>query len=120
MTAPLRVGIVGCGGIAQMMHMPTLAERPDLFQIAALADVSQPTLDAVAARYAVPFRTADFRELVARPEVDAVLLLASGSHKDAATAALAAGKHLFVEKPLGFSLQETEAIAAAAQKGRGR
>lgn len=116
----LRVGIVGCGGIAQMMHLPTLAERPDLFEIVALADVNRETLEAVGGRYSVAFLTADFRELVARPDVDAVLLASSGSHRDAATAALAAGKHLFVEKPLGFSLPETEAIAAVARASRGR
>jgi predicted dehydrogenase len=117
---PLRVGLVGCGGIAQMMHLPTLAERPDLFAVTALADVSRPTLEAVGARYGVTTLCADHRELVGRPDVDAVLLLASGSHKEAALAALEAGKHVFVEKPLGFSLPETEAIAAVARRSRGR
>lgn len=117
---PLRVGVIGCGGIAQMMHLPTLAERPDLFALKALADVNEETLRAVGARYGVAALHADFRELVVRPDVDAVLLLASGSHRAAALAALQAGKHLFVEKPLGFSLAETEAIAQAARSARGR
>jgi len=43
----LRVGVIGCGGIAQMMHLPTLAERPDLFEIAAIGDISEATLAAV-------------------------------------------------------------------------
>jgi predicted dehydrogenase len=117
---PLRVAVVGCGGIAQMMHLPTLAERPDLFAIAALADVNRATLDAVARRYGVGAASTDYREVVGRPDVDAVLLLASGSHRDAALATLAAGKHLFVEKPLGFGRPETERIAAAARDSRGR
>jgi len=117
---PLRVAIVGCGGIAQMMHLPTLAERPDLFAITALADVNRATLDAVARRYGAVAASTDYREVVGRPDVDAVLLLASGSHRDAALAALAAGKHLFVEKPLGFGRPETERIAAAARDSRGR
>lgn len=120
MGAPLRVGLIGCGGIAQMMHLPTLAERPDLFQVTALADVSRETLEAVGRRYGVSTLTTDYRELVARADVDAVLLLASGSHRDSATAALLAGKHLFVEKPLAFSLAETEAIAAVAKTAKGR
>ena len=117
---PLRVAVVGCGGIAQMMHLPTLAERPDLFSIGALADVSRATLDAVARRYGVAAASTDYREVVGRPDVDAVLLLASGSHREAALAALAAGKHLFVEKPLGFGVAETEEIAEAARRSRGR
>jgi predicted dehydrogenase len=116
----LRVGVVGCGGIAQMMHLPTLVERPDLFEVTSLADVSRPTLEAVGRRYKVGALFRDHRELVARPDVDAVLLLASGSHKEAVEAALAAGKHVFVEKPLAFSLEEAEAVAAFAKKAKGR
>jgi predicted dehydrogenase len=117
---PLRVAVVGCGGIAQMMHLPTLAERPDLFAITALADVNRATLDAVARRYGVGAASTDYREVVGRPDVDAVLLLASGSHREPALAALAAGKHLFVEKPLGFGLPETEEIAATTRRSPGR
>ena len=53
MSGKLRVGVIGCGGIAQMMHLPTLAERPDLFEIAAVADISEAVLSAVADRYHV-------------------------------------------------------------------
>jgi len=113
---PLRVAVVGCGGIAQMMHLPTLAERPDLFHIAGIADIDRATIDAVGARYHVERRTTDFRELVAQPDVDAVLVLASGGHRQFVLAALAAGKHLFVEKPLGFSVAETEELAREARR----
>ena len=118
--APLRVAVVGCGGIAQMMHLPTLAERPDLFAVSALADVNRATLDAAAGRYGVAATSTDYREIVGRSDVDAVLLLASGSHREPVLAALAAGKHLFVEKPLGFGVAETEEIAEAARRSRGR
>ena len=116
MTRPLRVAVVGCGAIAQMMHLPTLAERPDLFSISGLADIDRATLDAVADRYHVERRTTDFRELLADTHVEAVLVLASGSHAKFALPALEAGKHLFVEKPLGFSVAETEEIARAARR----
>jgi predicted dehydrogenase len=120
MSAPLRVGVIGCGGIAQMMHLPTLAERPDLFRIAGLADVSREVLDAVGARYGVAERHPDHRALLARDDVEAVLLLTSGCHREAALDTIASGKHLFVEKPLAFSLPETEEVAAAARRGRGK
>ena len=115
MTRPLRVGVIGCGAIAQMMHLPTLAERPDLFAIAGLADIDRDTLDMVAARYHVERTTRDYHELLAHDDVEAVLVLASGTHRPFLTAALAAGKHVFVEKPLGFSLAETEDLAALAR-----
>src|SRR5258708_4361752 len=99
-----------------MMHLPTLAERPDLFTIIALADTDRETLDAVGARYHVTRRMTAFRELIAAPEIDAVLVLASGVHGDFVRSALDAGKHVFVEKPLGFSLAETEMIARASAR----
>ena len=101
-----------------MMHLPTLAERPDLFRIAGLADVDRSVLDAVAARYGVTLRTTDYRELVARKDVEAVLLATSGSHREAAIHALQAGKHVLVEKPVGFSLRETEEVARVARRSQ--
>jgi predicted dehydrogenase len=115
----LSVAVVGAGGIAQMMHLPTLAERPDLFRLAGLADVDRSVLEAVGGRYGVAVRATDYRELVVREDVEAVLIATSGSHREAVLFALQAGKHVLVEKPVGFSLAETEAVARAAQRSRG-
>ncbi len=120
MSQPLRVAIVGCGGIAQMMHLPTLTERPDLFTVVGMADVNRDTLTAVGRRFGVAVLTDDHRELVARKEVEAVLLLTPGRHRDQVLDALAAGRHVFVEKPLAFSLAESEEIAEAARRAPGR
>lgn len=116
MSRPLRVAVIGCGGIAQMMHLPTLAERPDLFTITGIADVERATLDAVGTRYHVARRATDFRDLLSDPDTEAVLVLASGGHRKFVVPALEAGKHLFVEKPLGFSVAETEELARAAER----
>ena len=116
---PLRVGVVGAGGIAQMMHLPHLTERPDLFQVVALADVDEEALAAVADRYRIPGRHRDAAGLMADRDVEAVLLCASGSQKASALAALAAGKHLFLEKPLGYGPSEAREIAAAAERAAG-
>ncbi len=113
---PLRVGVVGCGGIAQMMHLPTLAERPDLFQIAALADLNERTVKAVGDRYGVRARFKDGRELAGQGDVEAVLLFASGCHREAVLSLLSARKPLFVEKPLAYSLPETDEIARAVRE----
>lgn len=119
MSGKLRVGVIGCGGIAQMMHLPTLAERPDLFEIVAVADISEPVLNAVADRYAVAQRSRDFKDVATNPNVDAVFVLSSGRHDTPLEAAYAAGKHVFVEKPLGFGRPETEKLATAARAARG-
>lgn len=119
MSGKLRVGVIGCGGIAQMMHLPTLAERPDLFEITAVADISEAVVNAVADRYHVAARSRDFRDVTANPNVDAVFVLSSGRHDSPLQAAFAAGKHVFVEKPLGFGRPETERLATAARSARG-
>jgi predicted dehydrogenase len=112
----LRVGVVGTGGIAQMMHLPTLWERPDLFELVAVADLDREVAEAVGRKYNVRHVHTSARDVIAQPEVEAVLLLASGLQKDAAMQALAAKKHVFVEKPLAFARNEVEAIVAEAQK----
>ena len=119
MSGKLRVGVIGCGGIAQMMHLPTLAERPDLFEIVALADISEAALNAVGERYHVAARSRDLLDVAKNPNVDAVFVLSSGRHDAALEAAYAAGKHVFVEKPLGFGRPETERLATAARAARG-
>lgn len=113
---PLRVVVIGAGGIAQMMHLPTLAERPDLFEIAGIADVAPETLQAVGRRYGVGVLSSDWREAVAKAKPDAVLLLASGCHRDAMLDLIPLGLPIFVEKPLAFSLPETEEVARAARE----
>src|SRR5262249_17731241 len=107
---PLRVGVVGCGGIAQMRHLPTPAQRADLFQVVALADLNERTMNAVGDRYGVRARFRDGRELAGQRDVEAVLVFASGCHREAVLALLSARKPLFVEKPLAYSLPETEEV----------
>jgi predicted dehydrogenase len=116
MSKRLRVGVIGCGGIAQMMHLPHLAERPDLFEIAGLVDPNRAVLDAVGDRYGVARRFSTHQELLAVGEVDAVMLLNSGSHLDATVASLKAGKHVFVEKPVAIGVREAETIAEVARE----
>ncbi len=116
MTDHLRVGVIGCGAIAQIMHLPYLNEYHDHFELAALADVSPAVLNDVGDFYHVTDRYTDWRELVARPDIEAVIIAHSGSHYASIMAALDAGKHIFTEKPLAWNLREVEAIATCAAK----
>jgi predicted dehydrogenase len=112
MSHPLRVGVIGCGGIAQMMHLPFLAERRDLFSLDAICDLNPAALDAVGARFGVKARFHDAAALLALP-LDAVLILSADPHAPAVLDAAGAGKHIFVEKPLAFTLEEIDAVEAA-------
>src|SRR5688500_4617642 len=100
---PLRIGVIGCGAIAQIMHIPYLTEY-DPFELVAIADAYRPVLDAVGDRYHIAERYTDWREMMAREDIDAVGIFHSGSHRDTIIAALDANKHVFVEKPMAWNL----------------
>jgi predicted dehydrogenase len=112
----LRMGVVGCGAIGQVAHIPYINRYDDRFELVALADVHRPTLDAVGDHYHVAGRHIDWRELIARDDIDAVVLCHNGSHRDTCIGALEAGKHVFVEKPLAWNVRETRDVAAVAAK----
>ncbi|HWJ74838.1 MAG TPA: Gfo/Idh/MocA family oxidoreductase [Kaistia sp.] len=114
MTHPIRVGIVGCGEVAQVIHLPALRDLPDLFRVTALCDVS-PAVLAAAERHAPDAALfADYRQLVASDDVDAVLVANPNVyHAEVALAAMAAGRHVLIEKPFCVSLAEADALIAA-------
>jgi predicted dehydrogenase len=112
---PIRIGVVGCGRIAQVMHLPFLAELPQ-FELTALADVSSETLDHLAPRYPGASCHADHAELLERADVDAVAVL-TPDHAAIVEQAAAAGKHVFVEKPMCFDPGEGRRIVEAVEAG---
>jgi predicted dehydrogenase len=108
----LRVGVVGCGEAAQIMHLPSLRFLDELFEVTAVCDVSRSVAERVGEDWAVPLRLVDHRS--ALEHVDAVLVSTPDAHHAAvALDAIAAGKHVLVEKPLCVTLREADAIAAA-------
>lgn len=114
MAQQLRLGIVGCGEVTQVCHLPSLALLPDLFRVTALCDASRAVAEGVGDAWRVPTRGTDYRELVARADVDAVLVAAPHAlHAEIALAALAAGKHTLIEKPMCLTMREAGAIVAA-------
>lgn len=114
----IKIGVIGCGAIAQIQHLPNLMDLHDLFEVTTVCDLSRTTAEYVAGKFHVPRVTTDYRELLAS-DVDAVLHCAGGYKPDAAVAAFEAGKHLFIEKPLCASVQEVDRILAA-QKSAGK
>src|ERR1700674_2617669 len=109
----LKVGVIGGGLIAQVMHLHYLRELSDRFEISAICDLSAEARGAVAREYAVPQQFDSWQELVAQP-LDAIFVLTSGSHAPAAIAAAKAGMHVLVEKPMCFSIAEGQAMIDAA------
>lgn len=116
----LGIGIVGCGEVAQIIHLPTLYQLSDLFEVMALCDASRAVLDGVGVAWGIAARTTDYQALVSLDTVDAVLIASPNAHHaEAAIAALEAGKHVLVEKPMCLNLAENDAIIAAqARSGK--
>lgn len=110
---PTRIGIAGCGQISLGVHLPILLSIRDV-KITALADTDEGRLRAAAslAPGAATFRDAE--ELLARSDVDALLIcLPNCLHASVAIAALNRRKHIYLEKPLGVTLQEGQAVLRA-------
>ena len=110
--ARIRIGVIGCGGVAQMMHLPHLHELQERFELIGLCDVSPGALQLAGERYGVARRHADHRALFREP-LDAVLVASADSHGAVVTEALRAGKHVFTEKPLCWTLREADEVVAA-------
>jgi len=109
------MGVVGCGAIAQVHHMPNLMELQDEFEVTAVCDVSAGAAAYIARRFHVPKHFTDYRDLLAA-DVDAVLLCQSDPKTAVAIAAFDAGKHVFIEKPVCFSRQEMARLLAAQEQ----
>lgn len=111
----LRVGVIGCGAIAQIMHLPHLKELHELYEVVALCDVSPGTLKYVGDYYGVPQRFTDYRDLLKEP-LEVAVILSADSHGPVIVEALRAGKHVCTEKPMCYTLREAEEILAAHQQ----
>jgi predicted dehydrogenase len=114
-TKRLRVGVVGTGVIAQVMHLHYLDELADSYEVAAVCDIVGRSARACAERYGVAAAFTDWRDMLREP-LDAVLVLTSGSHAPVAVAAARAGMHVLVEKPMCFSVAEGQAMLDAARQ----
>jgi len=109
----VRVGVIGAGLIAQVMHLNYLRELSDRFEVSVICDVAPENAAASADRFGVPKTCTDWRELLREP-IDAVMVLTGGSHAPMAIEAARAGLHVLVEKPMCFSTGEAAAMVDAA------
>lgn len=111
----LRIGVVGLGAISQSVHLPLLARCWDLFEIAAIADLSASRAGDVAGRYGVGARFTSLDDLLEAHRsgacpLDGVLVATSGTHGPEVLAVVEAGLPVLCEKPLALSEAEIDAI----------
>jgi predicted dehydrogenase len=109
----LRVGVLGCGPIAQAAHFEscTKARNAELY---AICDVADDLRDRMAATHAPTTSYNDYDKMLADPALEAVIIATSDAfHVAAALRALQAGKHVLCEKPLATRVEEAESLRAA-------
>ncbi|MCZ7645851.1 MAG: Gfo/Idh/MocA family oxidoreductase [Planctomycetota bacterium] len=113
----IRIGVVGCGAIAQIMHLPHLRQLHETYDLAALCDISPGALNYCGEQWHVESkrRHASAQAMVEQGGLDAVLVC-DRLHADATVAALDAGCHVLVEKPMAHSLRECDRMNEAAAK----
>lgn len=112
----LRVGVLGCGPIAQAAHFEscTKARNADLF---AICDVADDLRERMAWTHAPQKSFADYDAMLADPDLEAVIVATSDAfHVPASIRALEAGKHVLCEKPIALSIEEAEALKDAVER----
>lgn len=111
----IKIGVLGCGKIAQVRHIPEYAANPDC-ELAAFFNPKRMRAEDMAAKYGGKvYDTAD--ELLADPEIDAVSVCAANyAHAELTIKALKAGKHVLCEKPMATTIADCEAMVAAAKE----
>ena len=114
----LRYAVIGLGWFGEK-HCEALAGLPNV-ELFALCTRRPGRLQEVAARFGVRRAYTDYHELLANPEVEAVSVVTMwDQHAGPALAALRAGKHVFLEKPMASTVEDCDALVAAAREARG-
>ena len=115
----LNVGIVGCGGVAQVIHIPLLVKHPDI-QVKAVCDVDSSKAAIIANKFLIPNTYEDISDMLNREDIDVAFILTPNNlHLPMSLIALEHGAHVFIEKPAAKNGKEIQRIKnKAAQVGR--
>lgn len=112
----LRVGLLGTGAIAQVVHLPTLTQMEGI-ELRAVCDADDTKAMAIATRFSIPKVHHTDEAAFADPELDAIMVCSpSHLHESQAIAALRAGKHVLTEKPLALDPAGAERVLKEAEK----
>ncbi len=119
-SSPLGIGLIGCGRVTEQLHLPALRHVPDA-RVTAAADRDAGRLDMVTSRFGILRSYLDADTLLADPDVDIVAVCVPvAQHAEVAIAALDAGKHVLIEKPLSLTLDEADRLMAHDARSPGK
>ncbi|MCL1792556.1 MAG: Gfo/Idh/MocA family oxidoreductase [Oscillospiraceae bacterium] len=117
MARRIKMGFIGVGHMGQLAHLQNYAQLPEFCEITTLCDVKINQAKVLAERFNVPKVTADYRELLADPEIEAVACIQYfENHVVLVPDVLRAGKHVMTEKPLCVFPENGDKLAAIAKE----
>jgi predicted dehydrogenase len=114
-TSRVRVGVVGCGVVATAYYLPYLANM-DTAELVAVCDLKAERAAACVRLFGAQEQYTDYFDMIQRSDIDAVFILtAPGTHVAFAQAAIDAGKHILLQKPMATNMDDARAIAQAVR-----
>jgi predicted dehydrogenase len=119
MKKPIRLGLIGCGGIVQNTHARAYRSLPDTVKVTALADIVPENLQKIGELFDVPTenRYADYREMLEHAAIDVVTVATPHSfHAEQVIEAAGAGVAIISEKPMATTLEEADKIMEAVRR----
>jgi len=112
----LKVGVIGCGMVANIGHLPSYYKSP-LAELVAVADPLESHLKKVKNKFKVPKVYEDANDLIDDPEIDAISICSPHwAHTEQVIKAAENGKHILCEKPIGLNLEEVDDMIKAVEK----
>lgn len=111
-----KVGVIGLGGIAQLVHLPILSKL-DNVQLVSLAEINKNRLKSVGEKYSSASQYTNYKEMLVKEELDAIIISTpTDTHEKIAIDCLESKKNILIEKPAARNLKETKEIASTAKK----
>ena len=117
--AKLKIGFIGCGGIANQKHLPGMSQQTEYVDLCAFCDLIPERAEKAAKEYGTPDAKVytDYHELLADPTIDAVHVLTPNiAHCEITVAALEAGKHVLCEKPMAATPEDAQKMLDARDR----
>lgn len=111
-----RVGVIGLGGIAQLVHLPILSKLPSV-QIEAVSEINKTRLKTISEKFGIDKTYTDYNEMLKNTELDAAIIATpTNTHHQVAIDCLNTGLNILIEKPIATNLEEAQNIDATAKQ----
>jgi predicted dehydrogenase len=116
----VKIGVIGLGGVAQLVHLPNLSKISNA-ELTAVAEVNKNRLLTISDKFNVKQRFSNYKDMLEKSDIEAVIVATpTSTHTDIAVDCLNAGKDVLVEKPLARTYAEAKKIVDAAKKNKKR